>query len=191
MNGIRVMSCVQSSYGCAFGLQEKAEKRIRITGKRMRECASPVTEQEIAVRPVSAKAVQPKKAVKASRSNLEALTTDQPEKRHIRRSSSVVFRMAFLILVFSCMLAGFCVMTRASSREKEKVWKYYTTVTVGYGEDLTDIVYQYCDSREYAGADEYVREICSINSLPYRNGEVPDLCAGTQIVIPYYSEEYK
>ena len=82
-------------------------------------------------------------------------------------------------------------MTRASSREKEQTYKYYTTVTIGYGEDLWDIVYQYCDRSEYESADAYVREICDINSLPYQKGIVPDLGAGSKIVIPYYSTEVK
>ena len=82
-------------------------------------------------------------------------------------------------------------MTRASNPEKEQTWKYYTTVTLAYGEDLTDIIYRYCDRAEYASAEDYLREVCSINSLPYHRGNVPALSAGTQIVVPYYSSEYK
>ena len=89
------------------------------------------------------------------------------------------------------MLAGFQMMTRASSREKEQTYKYYTTVTIGYGEDLSDVVYRYCDSSEYESADAYVREVCDINSLPYHRGSVPDLQAGDSIVIPYYSTVLK
>ena len=96
-----------------------------------------------------------------------------------------------LAVIFAGMLAGFQMMTRASSRDQEQTYKYYTTVTIGYGEDLSDIIYRYCDSNEYENADAYLKEICEINSLPYHEGEVNDLRAGTKIVIPYYSAELK
>ena len=108
-----------------------------------------------------------------------------------RRKSAFAVRTLVLAVVFAGMLAGFQMMTRASSREKEQTYKYYTTVTIGYGEDLSDIVYRYCDRSEYESADAYVREICDINSLPYKKGIVPDLGAGAKIVIPYYSTEVK
>ena len=108
-----------------------------------------------------------------------------------RRKSAAPVRALVLAVIFSGMLAGFQMMTRASSREKEQTYKYYTTVTIGYGQDLSDIVYQYCDRSEYESADAYVREICDINSLPYQKGIVPDLGAGSKIVIPYYSTEVK
>lgn len=106
-------------------------------------------------------------------------------------TSAGALRLLALALVFSGMLAGFRMMTRASNLEKEQTWKYYTTVTLGYGEDMTDIIYRYCDRAEYADAEDYLQEICSINSLPYHRGSVPVLSPGTQIVIPYFSSEYK
>ena len=50
---------------------------------------------------------------------------------------------------------------------------------------------EYNNPSEYESADAYVREICDINSLPYQKGIVPDLGAGSKIVIPYYSTEVK
>lgn len=103
----------------------------------------------------------------------------------------LVLRVLILALFFAGMIAGFQTMTGASSRAKEQTYKYYTTVTVGYGEDITDIVYQYCDSSEYSTPDAYIREICEINGLSYHKGTVPELSAGTQIVIPYFDTELK
>ena len=107
------------------------------------------------------------------------------------RASFFAIRTLVLAVIFACMLAGFQMMTRASSREKEQTYKYYTTVTIGYGEDLSDIVYRYCDSSEYENADAYVREVCDINSLPYTRGSVPALHPGAKIVIPYFSTVLK
>ena len=103
----------------------------------------------------------------------------------------LALRVLILAVLFAGMIAGFQTMTGASSRAKEQTYKYYTTVTIGYGEDITDIVYRYCDSSEYSTPDAYIREICEINSLPYHKGTVPDLSAGTQIVIPYFDTELK
>ena len=107
------------------------------------------------------------------------------------RHGSVAVRGIILALLFAAMLAGFQTMTGASSRKEAEAYKYYTTVTLGYGEDITDIVYRYCDSSQYATPDAYIREICGINSLPYHKGELPALSAGTKIVIPYYDTELK
>lgn len=100
-------------------------------------------------------------------------------------------RLLLLAVVFSAMLAGFQIRTRAHSRPAQPVWKYYTTVEIGYGEDLNDIVHTYCDASSCSGADAYVREVCEINSLPYTEGKVPDLRPGARIVIPYWSTVLK
>ena len=146
-----------------------------------------------------------KTAESADRRNTDRRNTDgrnndrrNNDRRNRQRSSgkssgksAIAVRTLILVVIFAGMLAGFQMMTRASSREKEPNYKYYTTVTIGYGEDLSDIVFRYCDSSEYKTADDYVCEICEINSLPYQRGQVPDLHAGTKIVIPYFSTVLK
>lgn len=120
---------------------------------------------------------------------------DSGKERRTRRSASrksaLFLRALVLAFVFTGMIAGFGLMTRASSTGKQEKYKYYDTVTIGYGEDLTAIVDTYCDYGEYESSDAYIREICEINSLPYQKGAVPDLKAGTKIVIPYYSTVLK
>ena len=96
-----------------------------------------------------------------------------------------------LAVLFAGMLAGFRIMTRASSLPEPKSWKYYTTVTIPYGETLDDIITEYYDSSFYTSPQEYLGEICEINAIPVEKGVTPELGAGTKIVIPYYSAEYK
>lgn len=185
MNGINVMACVQTNqtgfrsvYGKESRMQQKYIMISRQTGlKSAGQREEQMTSKEAAPGQKGQKTVRnSRRAGKASAG---------------RRGSSFVLRAFVLAVIFSGMLAGFQMMTRASSREKEQTYKYYTTVTIGYGEDLSDIVYQYCDNSEYETADAYVREICEINSLPYHEGFVPDLKAGAKIVIPYYSTVLK
>ena len=111
-----------------------------------------------------------------------------------RKSSGIkrtFFRALLLAFILTGPLAGFQMMTGASSRPQQQAWKYHTTVTIPYGEGLEDIVDQYCSSTYYKSREDYVREVCCINSLPYHRGEIPDLPSGTSLVIPYYSTEYK
>lgn len=212
MNGINIMACVQTNqpgfpsvYGRESRMQQKyirisrqtglrsAVSRTRdpITGEGMSKaacgpdrsaaggkgCTSQSRAQQAGMRQAGRKAVQ--NSSRRSRASAG------------RRASSFALRTLVLAVIFAGMLAGFQMMTRASSREKEPTYKYYTTVTIGYGEDLSDIVFRYCDSNEYESADAYVRELCEINSLPYHKGSVPDLKAGARIVIPYYSAVLK
>lgn len=210
MNGIRVMACVQTNqpgFHNVYGRENRIrQKYITISRQRERGNTGGVREDSL---PASGKknpsAVQKRtpgdrngqKRTIAHTGRRSAQRSDRQSSFQTRKTaagsrlSAFVIRTLILAVVFAAMLAGFQMMTRASSREKEQTYKYYTTVTIGYGEDLSDIVYRYCDRSEYESADAYVREVCDINSLPYHKGSVPDLQAGARIVIPYYSTEFK
>lgn len=196
MNGISVMACawneqagMQNRYGICReggrngGRMYAQQKVIRIArhadhGSSRQACSGEhvAGADQTAVRPERSR---------------QRVRKAPAQVRRGRRAHAMLFRMVVFTVVFTAMLAGFQIMTGATSREKEKTYKYYTTVTLGYGEDITDIVYRYCDSSEYHTPEEYVREICRINSIPWHKGEVPDLRAGTQIVIPYFDTELK
>ena len=80
-------------------------------------------------------------------------------------------------------------MIRASNRPKEQLAKRYTTVQVGRGHGFEDVVRENMEPSVYSSVDEYVSEVCEINSLPYAEGRLPELRPGSQIVIPYYTRE--
>ena len=212
MNGISVMACVQneqtgfcSIYGKESRMQQKyitisrqkGERRAagkRTASRQVSACpdADSHAEQRTVRTSAEGRAVQrkAKSAGSADRRNTDRRNRQRSSGKSSGKSAIAV-RTLILVVIFAGMLAGFQMMTRASSREKEPNYKYYTTVTIGYGEDLSDIVFRYCDSSEYKSADDYVCEICEINSLPYQKGQVPDLHAGTKIVIPYFSTVLK
>lgn len=206
MNGISVMACVQAGqpgFSGVYGRDDRMHQKYVTISRQQRERRPAVcsgqnssisTAQNTSKR--TSKAVSKSAAVSVTKQTSKAAGQFAKGKgirgRSMRRrSSSYAVRALVLAVIFASMLAGFQMMTRASNREKEPTYKYYTTVTIGYGEDLSDIVYRYCDSSEYESADEYVREICDINGLPYHKGSVPDLHAGVKVVIPYFSTEYK
>ena len=65
-------------------------------------------------------------------------------------------------------------------------FKYYTSITVHGGDTLETIADKYI-SDEYKDLDSYINEVCMINNLD----EDKTIYAGENIVIPYYSEEFK
>lgn len=218
MNSISVMACVQAEqpgFRSVYGRDNRMQQKyIRIYGQSERRSAAAgcsdthsVSDRECEnsrqnrFSAGNAKSANTSKAVRTERREEGLPRNKRTENRPVRssrsrktaarRGSALAIRTLVLAVIFAAMLAGFQMMTRASSREKEQTYKYYKTVTIGYGEDLSDIVFQYCDSSEYENADAYVREICDINSLPYQKGQVPDLGAGSKIVIPYFSTVLK
>ena len=169
-----------------------------VTAKDIFDCAKNGDEvaEKMVDSPVSRSAEDrsKKQAAKTVRTACKNHIDSGKERRRGRtasRKSALFLRALVLAFVFTGMIAGFGLMTRASSTGKQEKSKYYDTVTIGYGEDMTDIVDTYCDKGEYESSDAYIREICEINSLPYQKGAVPDLGVGTKIVIPYYSTVIK
>ena len=207
MNGISVMTCVrtnQKGFSYVYGREDRMkQKYIKISrqnelqndrknegGRESGTFSAGDRHEGLETgrkKPVESGKTVSRKTVRSSRSS----SGRSGKSSSGRRGTSFVLRTLVLAVIFAGMLAGFQMMTRASSREKEQTYKYYTTVTIGYGEDLSDIVYRYCDSSEYENADAYVREICDINSLPYTRGSVPALHPGAKIVIPYFSTVLK
>ena len=199
MNGISVMACVQTAQPAvrgSFGKDSRVQQKYivlssqnkvrRETGMSDHSCHK--EKSAAAAEKISTNAGTGRKD-SCSRTAIHKVSRGSAGIRTGR--TAFILRTIVLALIFTGMLAGFRMMTRASNREIEHKYKYYTTVTVGYGEDLTDIVFRYCDSSEYENGDAYVREICEINSLPYSRDSVPEIRPGTSIVIPYYSTELK
>ena len=64
--------------------------------------------------------------------------------------------------------------------------KYYTQVTVAYGETLWDLSDDYIDYDEYKNKKEYIAEVQSINHL----AEEDSIRAGQTLIVPYYSYDF-
>lgn len=113
--------------------------------------------------------------------------------RREKTSSSALraLRLLVLVIALTSMITGFHMITRASGRPHQQAWKYHTTVSIPYGESFADLIERTFNSTYYASQEDYLKEICQINSLPFHRGEMPQLQSGTSLVIPYYSTEYK
>lgn len=123
----------------------------------------------------------------------------RPAKRASRKRAArararrvLVLRTAlFAFLVLFTMFGIGGIASRAKSREVPGAYKYYDTITVGYKENLLDIVERYDDRDHYETQIDYVEELCRINNLAFDGTAYPTVTPGTHLVVPYYSAELK
>ena len=115
-------------------------------------------------------------------------------KRASRARAGRVFALRialFAFLVMFTMLGIGGIASRAKSKEVPAAYKYYDTITVGYQENLLDIVERYDDRDHYKTQIDYVEELCRINNLAFDGTAYPTVTPGTHLVVPYYSTELK
>ena len=99
-------------------------------------------------------------------------------KRQLRRRRQLQRRIV-------TMLATICVIAFCAVSYQLK-FKYYTQVTVAYGETLWDLSDDYIDYDEYKNKKEYIAEVQSINHLT----EEDSIRAGQTLIVPYYSYDF-
>lgn len=91
-----------------------------------------------------------------------------------------------LVIVAAFWINLFIINAKASPQQKDMAYyKYYTSVTVEAGETLWDIAQVYVNG-DHASMQKYIDEVKQINHL------VNDkIYAGEDLIVPYYSDEYK
>lgn len=109
-----------------------------------------------------------------------------------RRAKIVRRQYITLITVISAMIFAFffftfSLLSDAQSDTFVPEYKYYKTITVHTGDTISNIAVRYFDSDKYKNLDQYISEIEDINGL----GDTSLVMAGEQLIIPYYSTEYK
>ena len=102
----------------------------------------------------------------------------------IRRRCMMLFMTCCLIVV--CAISYHSIRSRASSSEEELNFKYYTNITVAYGETLWEIADQYIDYEQYGDKETYIAELMHINHL----NEDEVIHVGRHLIVPYYSKDY-
>lgn len=105
-------------------------------------------------------------------------------QRQLRRNMMMAIFTVVLILTLS--IGGFAIGSKAQDKEEAILYKYYTSIEVQYGESLWDIAGTYFCEDKYDDYEHYVSEVMQINGL--YNEEVS---AGSYLIVPYYSAEFK
>ena len=111
-------------------------------------------------------------------------------KRQLRRKQQIrrrIFTMiATICVIVFCAVSYHGIRSLASSGDDQLKFKYYTQVTVAYGETLWDLSDDYIDYEEYKDKTEYIEEVQSINHLV----EEDTIRAGQTLIMPYYSYDF-
>lgn len=105
------------------------------------------------------------------------------------RKRQMIFRKTMLILSIFILSMGFAfgaskLVTTAHSQNETVYFKYYTSITVQSGDTLLSLADTY--GEHFDSEKAFVDEVCFTNHL------LDDkLYAGTKLIVPYYSAEYK
>lgn len=113
------------------------------------------------------------------------------EYKRMQRRRKLIQRRIFSMIVTVCVIA-FCtvsyhgIRSMASNGTDDLKFKYYTQVTVDYGETLWDLADNYIDYEEYKDKNAYIAEVQSINHLT----EEDTIRSGQSLIVPYYSYDF-
>lgn len=111
-------------------------------------------------------------------------------RRYTRRSAGLRLKGIFTLFVCSFLLVItlsfglFTTWSRAQDNDDVRVYKYYTSIEVQYGDTLWDIASAYSDE-SYEDYHAYIKEVMSINRMTDS-----DITPGTSLVVPYHSTEF-
>ena len=110
-------------------------------------------------------------------------------KRELRRRRQHRRRLlisALTMLAVACIIIGCGFYVSSIRSSAGNGFKYYTNITVEYGETLWSLADEYIDYENYKDKNSYISEVRSINHL----NEDCAIMAGQTLIVPYYSEEY-
>lgn len=121
----------------------------------------------------------------------EAVERSKERSRIYKRNRKRQIFFRSLIAAITLCAAGFIafnchtMISSAHTSDGTESYKYYTSIVVGYGESLASIAEHYVD--DHYSTEEFILEVRQINHL--REDETLD--AGSLIIVPYFSNEWK
>ncbi len=121
-----------------------------------------------------------------SKSEVRIRNNKKRRQRIVRRQLIVLSFVCFLV-VFSFIFMTQSFISDAQNENYEPQYKYYKAVTVHSDDTIWDIAQENYSSDQYDSIEEYISEICSVNSISDTNL----IKAGESLIVPYYSTQYK
>lgn len=121
-----------------------------------------------------------------SKSELRIIENRRRRMRIVRRQKMFLM-LAVTVVLLVIAFFGWTLKLSAQNDNIVPKYKYYTVITVGWGESLEDIAGRYIDYEMYDSIDEYISEVCRINHIQ----DEDIVYAGDSMVVPYHSVVYK
>jgi hypothetical protein len=101
------------------------------------------------------------------------------------RKKAALFGGLTLCLVILLAITFGSFLSRAKDKEPDVVYyKYYTNIEIQPGDTLWDLADGYLE--HYDSKETYIQEVSQLNSI--RDGKI---ISGQNLIMPYYSTEYK
>ena len=91
-----------------------------------------------------------------------------------------------VVFILTLSIGGFVIGSEAQDNESIVLYKYYTNIEVQYDETLWDIADRYYCEAKYDNYAHYISEVMHINGI-----YCEDVSAGSYLIVPYYSAEFK
>ncbi len=117
---------------------------------------------------------------------IRSMNKKMRRERQLRRRI-VTFCVATSVFIFLALVLSFSFRSDASSSQDHEQYRYYTTVSVVSGDSIASIAENHMDKLHYRDVDEYICDIAKVNRI----STTTSLKAGTNLIIPYYSDENK
>lgn len=130
-------------------------------------------------------------AVRNRNSTLPVSKWDARIRKNKRRRNAEIRKHIFLLLFALCFVCAAILglnrmITKAGeTKEEELSFKYYKNIRIEQGDTLTSVAHTYADRAHYENPYKYIQEVVYMNHLE----DADDICEGTYLIIPYYSNE--
>ena len=121
-----------------------------------------------------------------NRSLMRSMKNRARRERQLRRRI-VTFVVMSSVIIFIALFLSFSFLSDAKDTSNHKEYRYYSSVTVKAGDSVWSIAESNLDRMHYNNVESYVRDIASVNKISADS----KLTAGTSLIIPYYSDEWK
>ena len=120
------------------------------------------------------------------KSRLRVINNRKRRERELRRHI-ITFVVMISVLIILSMFIFFSFKSDASVDSAHQQYRYYTSVTVTSGDSVWSIAREHMDPLHYRSVESMVNDIASVNRI----SPEAKLNAGTNIIVPYYSDELK
>jgi uncharacterized membrane protein len=117
---------------------------------------------------------------------IRSMNNKRRRERQLRRRI-VTFCVATSVIIFLALVLSFSFRSDASSSQEHEQYRYYTTVAVVSGDSIASIAESHMDKLHYRDVDEFICDIAEVNRISTTTA----LKAGTNLIVPYYSDVNK